>query len=73
MMLKSDELTLPGTDLEEYHAYQAKIMSNRPKGLRGNTQEVLKLIEEAGIPIDGIDGLPPYLLRMTTQKSSRFR
>jgi serine/threonine protein kinase len=59
MMLESDDLTLRGTDIEDYQAYQDWMMSGEMKVWRGNTQEVLKLIESAGVTIDDIPGLPP--------------
>jgi serine/threonine protein kinase len=59
MMLESDDLTLPETDLEDYHDYQAQMMRYVGKALKGNTKEVVNLMKSAGVRVDFVYGFPP--------------
>jgi serine/threonine protein kinase len=58
-MLDSDDLTLPGTNLEEYHAYQLSVISCPVRGLRGNTDDILGFLRGLEIDVDRIGGLRP--------------
>jgi serine/threonine protein kinase len=59
MMLRSDEFVVPGTNLDEYHEYQTRIMAETEGAPLVDPVQVLDLIRDLGIDVDSMVGLRP--------------
>jgi hypothetical protein len=59
MMLESDDLTFPGTDLDEYHEYQNRIIRATNDSPIRDPSVILKFLADIGVDLESITGLTP--------------
>jgi serine/threonine protein kinase len=57
MMLRSDDLTFPGTDLDEYHEYQSRIIRETNDSSIRDPSIILKFLADIGVDFGSIPGL----------------
>jgi serine/threonine protein kinase len=59
MMLESDDLTFPGTDLDEYHEYQNRIIRETNDSPIRDPSVILKFLVDIGLDLESINGVTP--------------
>jgi serine/threonine protein kinase len=59
MMLNSDDFTFPGTDLDEYHEYQSRIIRETNDSPIRDSSVIIKFLAEIGLDLRGMTGLTP--------------
>jgi serine/threonine protein kinase len=57
MMLNSDDFTFPGTDLDEYHEYQTRIIRETDDSPTRDPSVILKFLTDIGLELECITGL----------------